>query len=79
MRILIVEDEAALAKGLGFNFEQEGFNVEIAGDGQTALELFSESETPFDLIILDLMLPGMSGYDVCREIAASIQSSPFLC
>lgn len=68
MRILIVEDEAALAKGLGFNFEQEGFNVEIAGDGQTALELFSESETPFDLIILDLMLPGMSGYDVCREI-----------
>lgn len=68
MRILIVEDEAALAKGLGFNFEQEGFNVEIAGDGQTALELFSETKTPFDLILLDLMLPEMSGYDVCREI-----------
>lgn len=68
MRILIVEDEAALAKGLGFNFEQEGFTVEIAGDGQTAVEMFCEAEAPFDLVILDLMLPGMSGYDVCREI-----------
>lgn len=68
MKILIVEDEEALAKGLGFNFEQEGFLVELAGDGTTALELFAEAEPPFDLIILDLMLPGMSGYDVCREI-----------
>lgn len=68
MRILIVEDEEALAKGLGFNFEQEGFTVALAGDGTAALELFAEAEPPFDLIILDLMLPGMSGYDVCREI-----------
>jgi len=68
MRILIVEDEEALAKGLKFNFEQEGFLVELAGDGTQALRLFSEASVPFDVIILDLMLPGMSGYDICREI-----------
>ncbi|MHC4875520.1 MAG: response regulator transcription factor [Planctomycetota bacterium] len=68
MRILIVEDEEALAKGLQFNFEQEGFEVELAGDGATALRLFEAAEAPFDLIILDLMLPGMSGYETCREL-----------
>jgi two-component system OmpR family response regulator len=68
VRILIVEDEEALAKGLQFNFEQEGFEVELAGDGATALRLFEAAEAPFDLIILDLMLPGMSGYETCREL-----------
>jgi len=68
MRILIVEDEEALAKGLKFNFEQEGFLVELAGDGTQALKLFADAARPFDVIILDLMLPGMSGYDICREI-----------
>ena len=68
MKILIVEDEEALAKGLKFNFEQEGFEVEMAGDGQSALSLFDTADPPFDLLILDLMLPGMSGYETCREI-----------
>ncbi len=68
MKILIVEDEEALAKGLQFNFEQEGFEVDLAGDGATALRLFEASETPYELIILDLMLPGMSGYETCREL-----------
>jgi DNA-binding response OmpR family regulator len=68
MKILIVEDEEALAKGLKFNFEQEGFEVEMAGDGQSALSLFNSADPPFDLLILDLMLPGMSGYETCREI-----------
>ena len=68
MKILIVEDEEALAKGLKFNFEQEGFEVEMAGDGQSALSLFDTANPPFDLLILDLMLPGMSGYETCREI-----------
>lgn len=68
MRILIVEDEDALAKGLKFNFEQEGFDVELAGDGHSALALFEAADPPFDLLILDLMLPGMSGYETCREI-----------
>ena len=68
MRILIVEDEDALRKGLTFNFEQEGYEVEAAPDGSVALELFDAANPPFDVIILDLMLPGMSGYETCREI-----------
>ena len=68
MKILIVEDEEALAKGLKFNFEQEGYEVETAGDGHRALDLFDAADPPFDLIIMDLMLPGMSGYETTREI-----------
>ncbi|MDP1797406.1 MAG: response regulator transcription factor [Planctomycetaceae bacterium] len=68
MRILLVEDEDAMALGLKFNFEQEGYNVDLAGDGPTALKLFREADPAMDLVILDLMLPGMSGYEVCREI-----------
>jgi two-component system, OmpR family, response regulator VicR len=67
-RILIVEDEAALAEGLKFNFEQEGYDVLHAEDGPTAIELVRESEPPIDVIVLDLMLPSMSGYEVCRKI-----------
>ncbi|WP_040593558.1 response regulator transcription factor [Schlesneria paludicola] len=68
MRILIVEDEEALALGLKFNFEQEGFEVLLAGDGPTALRLFQNSDPRIDLIILDLMLPGMSGYEICSAV-----------
>lgn len=68
MKILIVEDEEALAKGLQFNFEHEGYEVETAGDGHRALDLFDAADPPFDLILMDLMLPGMSGYETTREI-----------
>ncbi len=68
MRILIVEDEAAMAAGLKFNFEQEGYEVLVARDGPTGLKLFQESKPPVDLIILDLMLPGMSGYETCTAL-----------
>ena len=68
MRILIVEDEEALALGLKFNFEQEGYEVLVAGDGPTALKLFQTAVPRIDLIILDLMLPGMSGYEICSTI-----------
>jgi len=68
LRLLIVEDETALARGLQFNFEQEGYQVDTAGDGVTALGLFDAADPPIDLVILDLMLPGMSGYEVCREL-----------
>ena len=68
MRILIVEDEDALANGLKFNFEQEGYDVVLAGDGPTALERFRDANAAVDLVILDLMLPGMSGYDTCRAL-----------
>ena len=78
MRILIVEDEEALSEGLKFNFEQEGYTVVLAGDGHTALRLFEDPQTPVDLVILDLMLPGMSGYETCRAIRAVDDLVPIL-
>ena len=78
MRILIVEDEEALREGLKFNFEQEDFEVDVAGDGPTALSEFKAAEPPFDLVILDLMLPGMSGYETCREIRELDDEVPVL-
>lgn len=68
MRILVVEDEENIAKGLRFNFEQEGYQVSLAEDGSTALSLHSDASPPFDLIVLDLMLPEMSGYETCRQL-----------
>jgi DNA-binding response OmpR family regulator len=78
MRILIVEDEDALAEGLKFNFEQEGYSVIRAGDGPTAIEHFVDPQTPVDVVILDLMLPGMSGYETCRAIRAIDELVPIL-
>ena len=78
MRILIVEDEEALALGLKFNFEQEGYEVLLAGDGPTALKLFEDTAAPVDLIIMDLMLPGMSGYEICKAIRHQNKTIPIL-
>jgi DNA-binding response OmpR family regulator len=78
MKILIVEDEAAMAAGLKFNFEQEGYEVLLAGDGPTGLRLFQEAHPPVDLVILDLMLPGMSGYETCTAIRAIDRFVPVL-
>ncbi len=78
MKILIVEDEEAMAIGLKFNFEQEGYDVLLAGDGPTALKLYRESDPRVDAIILDLMLPGMSGYEVCTEIRKLDKLVPIL-
>ena len=77
-RILVVEDEDAIARGLKFNFEQEGYEVSVAGDGQTALRQFEHDATHIDLVVLDLMLPGMSGYDVCRTIRELDADVPIL-
>ncbi|MCL4111972.1 UNVERIFIED_CONTAM: hypothetical protein GTU68_008726 [Idotea baltica] len=77
-RVLIVEDEVALGNGLKFNFEQEGYDVFLTDNGKTALEEFTEDGSEFDLVILDLMLPGMSGYEICREIRAMNDSIPIL-
>lgn len=71
-RVLIVEDEAHIADGLQFNLEQEGYTAEIASDGAAAVELLTGSTVaPFDLVILDLMLPEMSGFEVARRTRAS--------
>ena len=65
-KVLIVDDEASIQELIRFNLEQSGFDTEVASDGLAALEMF-ESYKP-DLIVLDLMLPGKDGYDVCKEI-----------
>lgn len=62
--VLVVEDEPALVETLQYNLERAGYRVYTAGDGVTALEV-ARREQP-DLILLDIMLPGMDGYDVCR-------------
>jgi two-component system phosphate regulon response regulator PhoB len=64
--VLVVEDEAALATLLRYNLEKNGFRVEEAGDGQEALNRIAET-TP-DLVLLDWMLPTLSGIEVCRQI-----------
>ena len=64
--ILIVEDEESLADSIRYNLEREGFSVDVAADGRRALERFREN--PSNLVILDLMLPEVSGLDVCRTI-----------
>jgi two-component system response regulator RegX3 len=68
VRILIVEDEESLADSVRYNLEREGYAVAVATDGRRALEKF-RAESP-SLVILDLMLPEMSGLDVCRMIRA---------
>jgi two-component system, OmpR family, response regulator RegX3 len=65
-RILLVEDEESLAESIRYSLEQEGFTVTLAVDGRKAIERF-RSDDP-DLVILDLMLPELSGLDVCRLI-----------
>ena len=65
---MIVEDEESLADSVRYNLEREGFRVAVAGDGRRALDRF-RSEQP-SLVILDLMLPEISGLDVCRTIRA---------
>lgn len=66
--ILIVEDEEHLATGLKYNLMAEGYRVSTVSDGPSALKLFDSDPEGIDLIILDLMLPGVSGYSVCEFI-----------
>ncbi|HEY3787301.1 MAG TPA: response regulator transcription factor [Urbifossiella sp.] len=76
--ILVVEDEEHLAIGIKYNLEAEGYLVTAIGEGPKALALFQEAPEAIDLIILDLMLPGMSGYAVCEAIRNAGHSVPIL-
>lgn len=75
-RILIAEDEPDMAKGLQDNFEFEGYEVRIAHDGVEALEMVADFSP--HLIILDVMLPQKSGYDVCRELRSKRNNTPII-
>ncbi|MDQ3009705.1 MAG: response regulator transcription factor [Acidobacteriota bacterium] len=76
--ILIVEDEQHLANGLRFNLEAEGYEVEIAGDGETAFEILTRNPAAFDAVVLDVMLPGKDGFEVAAELRHAGQFVPIL-
>jgi len=67
-RVLVVDDDAALAEMLGIVLRGEGFEPTFVGDGDRAMDVFRDTKP--DLVLLDLMLPGMDGIDVCRQIRA---------
>ena len=76
MRVLVVEDERAFAETLRKGLTAEGFSVEVAHTGPDGLWLAGEQ--PFDVIVLDIMLPGMSGYDVLKRLRQSENWTPVL-
>jgi len=67
-RILVVEDELHLAEGLRFNLEAEGYQVDVAETGEAALALLKDGQHLFDVVVLDIMLPGKDGFQVMREM-----------
>jgi len=75
-RILVVEDEPTIATSLRDDLEIEGFSVEVAGDGTTALARILDGK--FDLVLLDLMLPGLDGFTVCREARLKGNRTPII-
>lgn len=75
-RILVVEDNADLADGLRYNLELEGHDVSVAEDGHRGLELAREGG--HDLIILDLMLPGLDGFEILRALRSDADETPVL-
>lgn len=76
--ILVIEDERHLAVGIKFNLEAEGYKVTTIGEGPAGLAFIQENEAELDLIVLDLMLPGMSGYAVCESLRSSGYDIPVL-
>ena len=77
-RILIVEDEQHIADGLRYNLEAEGHEATIAPDGEKALAILLKERRPFDVIILDVMLPGKDGFAVASELRAAGHYVPIL-
>jgi two-component system alkaline phosphatase synthesis response regulator PhoP len=75
-RILIVEDEAALRLALSDRLRSEGYTVEVAGDGDQGFA--SARQGTFDLVLLDVMLPGRSGFDLCRDLRREGVDTPIL-
>jgi DNA-binding response OmpR family regulator len=69
--ILIVEDESHIADGLKFNLEAEGYEATVVDNGRRAVELLCDGDNRFDLVILDLMLPELSGFEVTRRARAA--------
>ncbi|MBZ5689461.1 MAG: response regulator transcription factor [Acidobacteriia bacterium] len=77
-RVLVVEDELHLAEGLRFNLEAEGYAAEVVGDGEGATDKLLRRKEPFDVVVLDIMLPGKDGFDVVSELRAARNYVPVL-
>ena len=77
-RVLVVEDEGHLAKGLRFNLEAEGHSVEVSGDGESALERLVTEKEDFDAVVLDVMLPGKDGFAVVASLRKAHNYVPVL-
>lgn len=77
-RVLIVEDEQHLAEGLRFNLEAEGYDAHVVETGEAALARLLDREERFDLVVLDVMLPGKDGFTVVAELRAARQFVPVL-
>ena len=75
-KILVVEDEIPMLMGIRDNLEFEGYEVETAQDGEEGLQ--KAHETPYDLIISDVMMPKMSGFDFCKKLRAEDDRTPFI-
>lgn len=78
VRILVVEDEVHLAEGLRFNLEAEGYQVNVVETGEAAVALLLGDSPPFDVVILDVMLPGKDGFAVISEMRQAGQYIPTL-
>jgi DNA-binding response OmpR family regulator len=76
-KLLVVEDEAHLAKGIKFNLEMDGYDVEVIEDGARAFERVTQGP-PFDLILLDVMLPGMDGFELVERLRRAGDFTPTL-
>ena len=77
-KVLVVEDEQHLADGLRFNLEAEGYQVQVTETGEAALDLLKSHPTGFDVVVLDVMLPGKDGFSVMSEMRAAGQFVPTL-
>ena len=77
-RVLVVEDEQHLADGLRFNLEAEGYQVQVTDTGESALEALKLDPSAFDVVVLDVMLPGKDGFSVMSEMRGAGQFVPTL-
>src|ERR1051325_8710890 len=76
--VLIVEDEKHLADGLRYNLKAEGYDVETAGTGEEALTLLFDGGKTFDVLVLDVMLPGIDGFSLASQLRSQGQFVPIL-
>ena len=76
--VLIVEDEKHLADGLSYNLRAEGFEVDVASSAEQAYSLLVDRQPPYDVVVLDVMLPGMDGFSLASQLRSQGHFVPIL-